>query len=133
VLGGATVSDVKRQRRIDVSSPLKAHMLAMQEAIALAELADQWQAPPTRADQRLALVRGVEHRWTAGEVPRNAGGMRCWQTNQQRTAPRVVVTPALRLNAPWNVRHYEERPEIAQDYAQMKSGGWQLQKRRSTR
>jgi len=28
---------------------------------------------------------------------------------------------------------YEERPEIEQDYEQMKSGGWQLQKLSSTR
>jgi len=31
------------------------------------------------------------------------------------------------------VRHDEERPEIEQDYEQMKSGGWQRQKLRSTR
>ena len=31
------------------------------------------------------------------------------------------------------VRHYEERPEIEQDYEQMKSGGWQLQKLSATR
>ena len=30
-------------------------------------------------------------------------------------------------------RHYEERPEIEQDYEQMKSGGWQLKKLSSTR
>ena len=35
--------------------------------------------------------------------------------------------------ASWIVRHYEERPEIEQDYEQMKSGGWQLQKLSSTR
>ena len=31
------------------------------------------------------------------------------------------------------MRHYEERPEIEQDYEQMKSGGWQLKKLSSTR
>jgi hypothetical protein len=31
------------------------------------------------------------------------------------------------------VRHYEERPEIAQDYEQRKSGGWQLKKLSATR
>jgi len=31
------------------------------------------------------------------------------------------------------VRHYAERPEIEQDDEQMQSGGWQLQKRSSTR
>jgi hypothetical protein len=44
-----------------------------------------------------------------------------------------LVTTDRELNAPWIVRHYEERPEIEQDYEQMKSGGWQLQKLSSTR
>ena len=43
------------------------------------------------------------------------------------------MTTDLSLNASWIVRHYEERPEIEQDYEQMKSGGWQLQKLSSTR
>jgi hypothetical protein len=37
------------------------------------------------------------------------------------------------LSASRIVRHYEERPEIAQDYEQRKSGGWQLNKPSSTR
>jgi hypothetical protein len=45
----------------------------------------------------------------------------------------VLVTTDLELSASWIVRHYEERPEIEQDYEQMKSGGWQLQKLSSTR
>jgi hypothetical protein len=44
-----------------------------------------------------------------------------------------AVRQALRLNGAWIVRHYEERPEIEQDYEQMKRGGWQLKKRSSTR
>ena len=43
------------------------------------------------------------------------------------------MTTDLKLSAPWIVRHYEERPEIEQDYQQMKSGGWQLKKLSSTR
>jgi hypothetical protein len=132
-LDGATVSDLKRQRQVDVIIPLKANMLATQEAIALAEMADQWQAHPARAEQRIALVRGVEHMWTACEVPLNACGIRFWNKKKKRPDHIVLVTTALELNAPWMVRHYEERPEIAQDYEQMKSGGWQLKKLSSTR
>ena len=43
------------------------------------------------------------------------------------------MTMDLKLSASWIVRHDEERPEIAQDYQQMKSGGWQLKKLTSTR
>src|SRR5262249_35298200 len=132
-LDGATLSEVKRKRRVDVIIPLKANMLSTQEAIALAELADQWQAHPTRADQRIALVRCVEHMWTECEVPLNACVIRFWNTKKKCTDHIVLVTTDLDLNASWIVRHYEERPEIEQDYEQMKSGGWQLQKLSSTR
>jgi hypothetical protein len=96
-------------------------------------MAATWEAHPSRTDQRIAWVHGVEHRWAECEVPLNAWVMRFWNKKKKGTDHRVVVTTALRLNASWIVRHYEERPEIEQDYEQMKSGGWQLQKLSSTR
>src|SRR5215831_17795969 len=132
-LDGATLSTLKRQRQIDVIIPLKATMLATQEAIQLATMADTWQPHPARADQTIALVRGVEHMWTECAVPLNACVIRFWNKKKKCTDHIVLVTTDLKLNAPWVVRHYEERPEIEQDYEQMKSGGWQLQKLSSTR
>lgn len=61
-IDGATLSDLQRKRRVDVIIPLKANMLATQEAIHPAEMADTWQTHPTRTEQTIALVRGVEHR-----------------------------------------------------------------------
>src|SRR6266853_1433795 len=132
-LDGATVTDLKHRRHVDVVIPLKANMLATQEAIALANLADQWAANTSRADQRIAFVRGVEHMWSECEVPLNAWVMRFWNKKKKRTDHIVLVTTDLELNASWIVRHYEERPEIEQDYEQLKSGGWQLKKLSSTR
>jgi hypothetical protein len=132
-LDGATLSDLKRKRRVDVILPLKANMLATQEAIQLAEMAGTWQTHPTRPEQTIALVRGVEHMWAECEVPLNACVIRFWNTKKKRTDHSILVTTDLSLSAPWMVRHYEERPEIEQDYEQMKSGGGQLKKLRSTR
>ena len=132
-LDGATLSHLKRKRRVDVITPLKANMLATQEAIQLAEMADQWEAHPSRADQRIALVRGVEHMWSECEVPLNACVIRFWHKKKKRNDHIVLVTTDQKLSASWIVRHYEERPEIEQDYEQMKSGGWQLTKLSSTR
>ena len=84
-LDGATLSELKRQRKVDVIMPLKANMLATQEAIALAEMADQWQAHPSRADQSIALVRGVEHMWAECDVPLNACVIRFWNKKKKRT------------------------------------------------
>jgi hypothetical protein len=124
---------LKRKRRVEVIMPLKANMLATQEAIQLAEMADQWQAHPSRAEQTMAVVRGVEHRWAECDVPLHACVIRFWNKKKKRTDYIVLVTTDLKLRASWIVRHYEERPEIAQDYQQMKSGGWQLKKLSSTR
>src|SRR5512132_3713523 len=132
-IDGATISDLKRQRQVDVIIPLKANMLATQEAIQLAAMADKWHAHPSRTEQRIAWVRGVAHMWPECAVPLNACVIRFWNKKKKRTDHIVLVTTDLKLNASWMVRHYEERPEIEQDYEQMKSGGWQLQKLSSTR
>ena len=99
----------------------------------LAEMAAKWEAHPSRADQRIAWVHGVEHMGAECAVPLNAWVMRFWNKKKKCTDHIVLVTTDLRLNASWIVRHYEERPEIEQDYEQRKSGGWQLQKLSATR
>jgi hypothetical protein len=132
-IDGATLSHLKRQRRVDVIMPLKTNMLATQEAMQLAEMADKWEAHPSRDVQSMTLVRHVEHRWAECEVPLNACVIRFWNQRKKRHEYIVLVTTDLKLSASWIVRHYEERPEMEQDYQQMKSGGWQLTKLSSTR
>lgn len=113
--------------------PCTANMLATQAASQRAEMADKWAGHPARAEPRMAWGRGVEHMGPAGHVPLNAWGMRCWNQQKKRTDHLVLVTTAQELRASWMVRPYEERPEIAPDDEQRKSGGWQLQKRSTTR
>jgi hypothetical protein len=132
-IDGATLSALKHLRQVDVIMPLKAHMLATQEAIQVAEMEDKWAVHPSRVEQHIAWGRGVEHMWPEGHVPLNACVIRFWHKKKKRTDHIVLVTTAQELSASWIVRHYEERPEIEQDYEQMKSGGWQLQKLSSTR
>jgi hypothetical protein len=59
--------------------------------------------------------------------------MRYWNRKKAAFDPSVLVTTEQRLTGPWIVRHYEERPEMEQDYEHMKSGGWQRQKLSSRR
>jgi hypothetical protein len=132
-IDGATLSALKRPRQVEGIMPLKANMLATQEAMRLAELEDTWAVPPSRAAQHMAWVRGVEHRWSECHVPLNAGVIRFWNKKKKRTDYIVLVTTDQELSASWMVRHYDERPEIEQDYEQMKSGGWQRQKLSATR
>ena len=132
-LDGQAITYVKQERGVDIILPLKANMHSYHEAVAVAEMAGQWQPHPRRRGQEIALVGTVEHVWDECQVPLNGCVIRFWNERQQATDYIVLVTTDLTLNAPWVVRHYEERPEIEQDYQQMKSGGWQLQKLSSTR
>ena len=130
---GETITFLKQQRHIDVIVPLKSKMLSYDEAVQLAELQGKWQPHPSREQQHIAFVQGVDHLWDACKVPLNACVIRYWNRKKGALDHIVLVTTDKRLNGAWIVRHYEERPEIEQDYEQMKSGGWQLQKLSSTR
>src|SRR4029453_4065543 len=91
-IDGATLSHVKRHRQVDVILPLKANMLATQRAIHLPGVADKGQAPPARADQTIALVRGVEHMWAECAVPLNACVIRFWNKKKKCTDHIVLAT-----------------------------------------
>lgn len=71
--------------------------------------------------------------WAECGVALNACVIRFYNKRLGATDYIVLATTATTLSAEWVVRHYEERPEIEQDYQQLKRGGWQLQKRSSTR
>jgi hypothetical protein len=132
-IDGETLTFLKQQRHIDVIVPLKSTMLSYKEAVQLAALQGEWQRHPSRDHQHIAFVKGVEHVWDGCNVALNACVIRYWSRKKKALDHMGLVTTDPRLMGPWIVRHYEERPEIEQDYQQMKSGGWQLKKLSSTR
>jgi Transposase DDE domain len=132
-MDGALIAALKHQRQVDVIVPLRSKMVAFDEAVRLAEMTGKWQSHPSRAAQQIAFVPGVHHVWDTCTVPLNACVIRYWHTKKHQHAYIVLVTTDQKLTAKWIVKHYEQRPEIEQDYEQMKSGGWKLQKLSSTR
>ncbi len=132
-LDGEMITFLKRECGVDVIVPLRHSMLSYDEAVQLANLAGQWQPHPTRAGQQIAFVGGVEHVWDECEVALNACVIRFFNEKKKALDYIVLVTSDLSLSAKWIVKHYEQRPEIEQDYEQLKSGGWLLQKLSSTR
>ena len=113
--------------------PLRSNMVAFDDAVRLAEMTGKWQPHPSRAAQQIAFVAGVHHVSDTSSVPLNACVIRYWHTKKHQYAYIVLVTTDQKLTTKWIVKHYEQRPEIEQDYEQMKSGGWKLQKLSSTR
>jgi hypothetical protein len=132
-MDGDRIAVRKHERQVDVIVPLRSNMVACDEAVRLAQLDDHWHPHPSRATQPIAFVPGVEHVWQRCTVPLNACVMRYWHTKKNRHASIVLVTTDHKLTAKWRVKHYEERPEVAQDDEQMKSGGWTLPQLSTTR
>jgi len=132
-LDGEMITFLKRDRGVEVIVPLRHGMQSYEEAVKLAQMANQWQPHPTRAGQQIAFVRGVEHVWDECEAALNACVIRFYNEKKQALDYIVLVSSDLSLNAKWIVKHYQQRPEIEQDYEQLKSGGWLLQKLSSTR
>jgi len=132
-LDGATITHLKHERGVDVIVPLRCDMLSYEEAVKLAEMAGKWQRHPTRPAQQIAFVAGVDHVWDECKVTLNACVIRFFNEKKRAIDHIVLVTTDLCLNAKWIVRHYQERPEVEQDYEQLKSGGWFLKKLSSTR
>jgi hypothetical protein len=132
-MDGKLISQLKRERQVDVIVPLRSNMVAFDEAVRFAEMAGAWQSHPSRSTQQIAFVPGVEHVWESCRVGLNACMIRFWHAKKNRHASIVLVTTDQELTCTWIVKHYEGRPEIEQDYEQMKSGGWKLQQLSTTR
>lgn len=66
-------------------------------------------------------------------MPLNACVIRCYNKKKRVLDYIVLVSTDLSLSAALIVKHYEERPEVEQDYQQLKSGGWKLQRLSTTR
>ncbi len=132
-MDGQLISQRKRERQVDVIVPRRSNMVAFDEAVRFAEMAGAWQRHPSRSTQQIAFVPGVEHVWESCRVGLNACVMRFWHTTKHRHASIVLVTTDQEWTCTWIVKHYEERPEIEHDDAQMQSGGWKSQQLSTTR
>ena len=124
---------LKRKLGVAVIVPLRHGLRSSQEAVKLATMANQWQPHPSRKHQPIAFGSGVEHVWDECEGTLNACVIRFYNDKKKALDDLVLVTTDPDLKAKGIVTPDEQRPEIEPDYEQLKSGGWQLQKRRSTR
>jgi len=72
LMDGELISELKEQRHVDVIVPLRSDMIAFDEAVRLAEMAENGQPHPSRATQEIAFVPGVEQVWDTCRVTLNA-------------------------------------------------------------
>ena len=125
---------LKNERKVDTYIPARENMVLFQDAVQLAVSAGNWSRHPNkkRKTQEIQLVTGLGPLWESDspeeDVPINACVVRDTKTGQffvfmttdtQKTARQIIMT-------------YELRPEIEEDFRQMKDF-WKLEDFKSTK
>ena len=125
---------LKNERKVDTYIPARENMVLFQDAVQLAVSAGNWSRHPNkkRKTQEIQLVTGLGPLWESDspeeDVPINACVVRDTKTGQffvfmttdtQKTALQIIMT-------------YELRPEIEEDFRQMKDF-WKLEDFKSTK
>ena len=128
------INALKTDRDVDVYVPLKENMEAYQLAVSVAVEKNQWAKHPNRKrdNQMIALVTDIGPYWNSenllNDVPINA----CVVWDKESDKYFVFVTTDLTKSAKQIVQMYELRPEIEEDYRQLKDF-WKLEDFKSTK
>jgi len=128
------LNELKVRRKVDTYVPLRKNMLAYEDAVSIAKSSNQWQAHPNRKrkTQKIALVEDAGTLWQSecpeSDVMLNACVV--WDTKDDSYY--VFVTTDTAKNARQIIQTYELRPEIEEDYRQLKDF-WRLEDFKSTK
>jgi hypothetical protein len=133
-LSRAVINALKK-RGINLYIPLRRNMEAYETAVSAAKLENKWtnHPNPKREHQRIAFVDNLGPHWAnekkeegVEEAPLN--GCVVWDTKKDEYY--VFVTTDMAAKARQIIKTYELRPEIEEDFRQLKDF-WQLERFRS--
>ena len=128
------VNFLKTVRKVDSYLPAKENMTLYQDAIKLADANGKWQKHPNRKrkDQEIQLVTDLGPLWESDkpeeDVPVNA----CVVHDKKTDKYFVFMTTDTDRTARQIINTYELRPEIEEDFRQMKEF-WKLEDFKSTK
>lgn len=134
------INYLKIKREIDTYIPLKSNMNAYHIAIQIAEEGNNWEPHPSRKNQKIALVTHLKNYWWSDieqsrkkyqdneDVEINCCVVRDDESNNYF----VFATTDTSVTAKQIIQIYELRPEIEEDYRQLKDF-WKLEDFKSTK
>jgi len=133
-LSREVINELKIRRSVDTYIPLRKNMLAFADAVSLAISSNKWKPHPNkkRKTQKIALVSDAGRMWESeqpdDDVPLNACVV--WDTKDDEYY--VFMTTDTSKTAKQIIQTYELRPEIEEDYRQLKDF-WNLEDFKSTK
>lgn len=128
------INFLKTERKVDTYVPLRVAMIAYEDAVLMAKVNDTWHKHPNkkRTTEVIAFVPDVGNSWVSAkptnDVPLNA----CVVWNKEIDNYMVFVTTDLNATASDIIKVYEMRPEIEEDFRQLKDF-WELEDFKSTK
>jgi hypothetical protein len=129
------VNRLKRERGVDSYVPLKKNMAAYDEAVRLAKMEETvWYKHPNkkRKNQKIAFVPGIGGMWESERREEDVPVNSCVVWDEKEGEYYVFITTDTEKTARQIILAYEMRPEIEEDYRQLKDF-WQLEDFKSTK
>ena len=126
--------EVITNRGIDIYIPLKKNMIAYSEAVSIAKAQNQWNPHPNkkRKTQEIAFVETLGAFWESDSPMNDVQINACVVHDKKTEEYYVFVTTDLAISAKQIISTYELRPEIEEDYRQIKDF-WKIEDFKSTR
>lgn len=133
-LDGADITYLKQERKVDVCTGLKSDMNFFKAAVVYAEAhPGNWREHPTRKHQQIQLVCGLSGVWAELGVPMNVCIVRKTDPKSGEIEYLGFAATDLSLSAKQLIELYQTRPEIEEDYRQLKNESWHIDVFHATR
>jgi hypothetical protein len=128
------LNELKTRRGVDTYIPLRKNMIAAQDAVSIAVAENKWKSHPNkkRKTQKIAFVPDAGVLWNSENPEKDVTLNACvvWDTKDGEYY--VFVTTDTTKTAKQIIMTYELRPEIEEDYRQLKDF-WKLEDFKSTK
>ena len=128
------INYLKFNRNIDTYVPLKSNMIAYKQAVAIATEQNDWSQHPNqkRCNQVISLVEEVGQFWESTNPYEDVSINTCVVWDKNDDSYYVFATTDLNASAETIINTYEIRPEIEEDFRQLKDF-WKLEDFKSTK
>ena len=128
------VNYLKTERKVDSYLPAKENMVLFQDAVRLAVSYGKWQKHPNRkrTHQQIQLVKDLGSLWESSQIEEDVPVNACVVQDTKTEEFFVFMTTDTDKTARQIIQIYELRPEIEEDFRQIKDF-WKLTEFKSTK
>lgn len=128
------INYMKTERKVDTYVPLKKNMEAHQVAVSIAISEDEWKPHPyaKRKNQYITLVKDLGEYWKSNNPENDVPINGCVLWDKKDEEHHVFITTDTNRKANEIIMTYELRPEIEEDYRQLKDF-WKIEDFKSTK